>query len=345
VLSLALSPSSQPVRASPPIAPGNMSAVDAMAVLGLHPGFSAEQLQKQYYRMALRHHPDKAGGSVAMMQKVTAARDVLARIVQHPEPSVDIHRSATPPPSVLEIAQVTQWAKEFLARLRAVPKQHRHRGCAMGLYTRIHDIAMNPLMAAMVALGDSCVQLMVRHLHVRMQASEPLDWTSCGFKYLSYQGYDIDGLRVIDYGNREYLAVMEFWSLSSPDMLKHLGSLQEVWPTYLDLWRMDKTSAHIERLADVVEIIIGAVREEPWFRCVTAHYRPLPAFFNLLVALCRLVQHLDARLHSGYLKHKREVLPKFTSMDESEFCQCWSNSRYPQGLLLFGLIQACVQNA
>merc|ERR1711948_48736 len=77
---------------------------------------------------------------------------------------------------------------------------------------------------------------------------------------------------------------------------------------------MDKTSAHIERLADVVEIIIGAVREEPWFRCVTAHYRPLPAFFNLLVALCRLVQHLDARLHSGYLKHKREVLPMLVEL-------------------------------
>ena len=313
----------------------------AMDVLCLHRDFTAEQLRKQYYRMALLHHPDKRGGSDTKMKEVTAAHELLAAWIQQPEPQVDIQSSPTPVPST---AQPTQWAKEFLDRLHDVPRQHLHRQSAMKLYHDIHKIATDPRMAALKAMGDGCVHLMVLYVNARREASMPAGWTSCGFKFLSYRGYDVDRLRVIDYGNREYLAVLQFWSLASPNMKEHLGSLQEVWPTYFDLWRENKTGAHIERLADVVEIIIAAVRDEKWFQSVTKKYRPLPEFYNLLVAVCRLVQHLDARLHSGYLKHKREMLPKFKSMQECEFCKCWSDSRFPQGLLLYSLFEASVQN-
>ena len=68
-----------------------------------------------------------------------------------------------------------------------------------------------------------------------------LCWEDCGFTHLSYQGYDAIGhLRAADYGNYEYLAVLEFWSLLEPKIWESLNSMRDAWPTLLDLWRVAK---------------------------------------------------------------------------------------------------------
>ena len=173
-------------------------------------------------------------------------------------------------------------------------------------------------------------------------------WQACGIKYLSDQGYDVDGLRIIDYGNCEYLAMVECWALRKPSIWAGLNKLRPAWPTYLDLWYVDKTTAHIIRLADIVEIIMGAARAEPWFAAIHTQEPVtgiLPQLFELICSTGKLVQNLNARLFTGYLKHKRERVQQFHSLDNLEFSRRWSNTQSGKGLLLFGLLEASLQDA
>ena len=48
-------------------------------------------------------------------------------------------------------------------------------------------------------------------------------------------------LRAVDYGNYEYLAVLEFWSLLEPKIGESLNSMRDAWPTLLDLWNAAQT--------------------------------------------------------------------------------------------------------
>lgn len=58
----------------------NVSYDDALKILGLQGGFSADELKTAYKKAAIANHPDK-GGSVVMMQKVNGAHDTLKRAV------------------------------------------------------------------------------------------------------------------------------------------------------------------------------------------------------------------------------------------------------------------------
>ena len=68
----------------------------------------------------------------------------------------------------------------------------------------------------------------------------------------------VDGLRIIDYGNKEYYALLQFWVLAQPAMHDALNRLRSQWPTFMDVWRPQPSIRHVERLADVVEIIFAA---------------------------------------------------------------------------------------
>ena len=105
-----------------------------------------------------------------------------------------------------------------------------------------------------------------------------------------------------------------------------------------------KPERHVERLADIVEIVMGALRAEAWFRdCIGEERLILPLLFDLHVLTCRLVQQLDARLATGYLKWKRKRLNQFDV--PCTFSQLWIATRrrepgVSQGLLLCGLLRA-----
>ena len=108
----------------------------------------------------------------------------------------------------------------------------------------------------------------------------------------------------------------------------------------MDLWAENKTNGHVEQLADVVEIVMGALRGEEWFEQLFKKHHDLPKLFNVLVDICRLVQQLDARLLTGVLKHSHyERIPKFPRLAKLDFVQRWSDIE-SKGLLLFGLLDA-----
>ena len=121
--------------------------------------------------------------------------------------------------------------------------------------------------------------------------------------------------------------------------------MRSIWPTYLDLWHREKSPAHIERLADVVEIIMGAFRGEVFFNQVSdaVETAALPRFFDVFIRVCRLVHHLDARLRTSYLKYKREHVCKLDFLSELEFSTEWTSGSSSKGLLLHGLLHAALQ--
>jgi hypothetical protein len=63
---------------SPPRPPGQkrMSPEEALAVLGLKPGASKDEIQTAYKRLMQKVHPD-AGGSSALAAQINEARDIL----------------------------------------------------------------------------------------------------------------------------------------------------------------------------------------------------------------------------------------------------------------------------
>ena len=111
------------------------------------------------------------------------------------------------------------------------------------------------------------------------------------------------------------------------------------WPTFLDVWSAKKTVRHVERLADIVEIVMAALRGDEWFKQIwQTEPKDLPGLFNLHVSLCRLVQQLNARLSTEYLKYKRERLHKFKVA--GRFSELWRDGEVSKGLLLFGFVRA-----
>ena len=168
---------------------------------------------------------------------------------------------------------------------------------------QIKQIALDCGWNSLLEFALDCVQQLARSTGQQC-ASGVLSWEAAGFKYLSYQGYDVIGhLYAVDYGNYEYLAVLEFWSLREPKIWESLNSMRDAWPTLLDLWHVANTEQHDERVADIVEIVMGALRGEDWFHdCIGE--KCLPNLFVLRVALCKLVQLLNARLVTEYLKYK-----------------------------------------
>jgi hypothetical protein len=67
-----------------------MTTSDALKVLKLTPHFTPDQLKDAYKKAAIANHPDK-GGSVAKMQQINVARDILANSGHdsHEEPRKD----------------------------------------------------------------------------------------------------------------------------------------------------------------------------------------------------------------------------------------------------------------
>ena len=73
-------------------------------------------------------------------------------------------------------------------------------------------------------------------------------------------------MRIIDYGNKEYVAILQLFAMMNPsEFSAHLEPMRENWPAHMDLWADHKTNAHWERLADITECIMGALRAEEWF--------------------------------------------------------------------------------
>ena len=146
-----------------------MAAVaDALELLGLYMPFTFNQLRKQYYRCALRAHPDK-GGDERMMQKIVAAKDLLANFVENPSSTAMDYRAEyyadpSPCPSATDKEEAIMHGYEFLQEFRDTPKDSPHRRSAMNLWHCIHNASHNPMLKDLLLFGAQCVWMLADNL-------------------------------------------------------------------------------------------------------------------------------------------------------------------------------------
>ncbi len=343
----------------------------AMNILGLQPAFTESELRHQYHRCALRHHPDR-GGDTYMMQLVVWAHEFLRFVLTTPEAQTTPQAQApstynagpstynagpstynagpstydigppSPAPSVEASGAALIAARDFIEALGREPRGSSHRGAMRSLLSEIRRVMGDARLPQVITYSGGCLELMATYARQTL-AFAATSWVDIGFKELSRTGYDLHQNRVIDYGNWEYLTVLEFFALCNPDVQTHLNTLREGWPTYMDLWPWHKSEGHVEQLADVIECIMGGLRGEPWFSSVP---RPdnmtLPEMFQTFTALCKLVHRLDGLLRTGRLKYLNNYLCKLAPVQAMEFTSGWINAQCPlQGLLLFALFRTC----
>ena len=136
----------------------------------------------------------------------------------------------------------------------------------------IKQVRTNPLWAGLIDYFAGCLEVLARWTNRAIAAHGAKSWETIGFKALSHKGVDVRKNRNVDYGNAEYLAVLQLLALRDTRVWVYLKMMRQAWPTYMDLWAPNKTNAHVEQLADVVEIVMAALRGEACFAEI--HHEP-----------------------------------------------------------------------
>ena len=147
----------------------------------------------------------------------------------------------------------------------------------------------------------------------------------CHWKSVSMEGYDIYQNRVVDYGNKEYYLLLGYIRRKSEyfhSCLVWLGDyhFETLHP------KAELTTHSIEMQADIIEICMAAFRGNPDFLDVLPIGR-LPELHAKLVAVCRVIQSLDAIIRTGYLKWKEDRVWKLSQIRpdllDHPFVQSW----------------------
>ena len=302
-----------------------------------------------------------------MMQNLTNAKEFLEKHLASatstqpapPPKPPPVSPRPSPEPSPLRIADARELALKFKVYLELFG---RKTPSANNLLTLMRKAANSDHFEVLMDFAQRCVEFLAdENERWILENGEQPSWEAIGFKQLSFEGFDVRGLRIIDYGNREYEAILELFALHRRELWNALIRLQKSWPT-LDLWAKTPSQAATERKADVVEIIMGALRGNSFFEPVwrqvidEAHCR-LPELFVEFVRICKLVQYLDALLCTGYLKHKMERLEQLhvlggIRIKQLDFCCEWcgnqltepqgvaARTRARKGLLLYALLNS-----
>ena len=174
-------------------------------------------------------------------------------------------------------------------------------------------------------------------------------WT-CRWKPTSHAGYDcrLGGMQIVDYGNMEYAAVLQFLYLQDPECKEYIDYLAKYWKSL----RPDSPpfSTHsVEMQGDVVEVCLAALRGHDWFQMddlITKQNKTLPVLFQEVLNLCQLVQLIDASFHRGYIKRneqKVDVLTKDEAFKEDGLIAAWliDDAYHQRGYVLRALLNSC----
>ena len=329
-----------------------MTVSEARRILGVQPDASASAVNKAYRASALRNHPDK-GGDEEVMKLVGHAYQLLtgrastaassSAAAQHPNPAANrwtraqhTVSKASPAPCYADREEALAQAEDFLRRLsqskRAEMKAFRN--------SWIKRVITNPLWPGLIEYFVRCLEVLAGWTNRAIAAHGVQSWEAIGFKELSHKGFDVRrNNQKVDYGNAEYLAVLQFLALADTRVWVYLKMMRRAWPTYMDLWAPNKTNAHVEQLADVVEIVIAALRGESYFAEVV-HEISLRDLLPVLTSVCQLVHHFNGHLCTGECKYNGDRLLNMTRhLPPMLFITNW-NDYANRGLLLYSIFKA-----
>ena len=217
-----------------------MTLERALETLCLHDSdLCLHSVKQQYYRLARKVHPDK-GGSNEMMQNLTNAKEFLEKYVASatstqpapPPKPPPVSPRPSPSPSPLRIADARELALKFKVYLELFGSK---TSSACNLLPMMRDAANSNLFEVLMDFAQRCVEFLAAENErwIQENGRQP-SWDAIGFKQLSFDGFDVQGLRIIDYGNKEYEAILELFALHRPELWKALIRLQKSWPN-LDL--------------------------------------------------------------------------------------------------------------
>ena len=187
-----------------------MTLERALETLCLHESdLCSHSLKQQYYRLARKLHPDK-GGSNEKMQNLTNGKEFLEKYLasatsRQPAPPPKpppVSPRPSPSPSPLRIADARELALKFKVYLELFGGK---TPSACNLLPMMRDAANSKLFRVLMDFAQRCVEFLAAENErwIQENGRQP-SWEAIGFKQLSNEGFDVQGFRIIDYGNREY---------------------------------------------------------------------------------------------------------------------------------------------
>ena len=132
-----------------------------------------------------------------------------------------------------------------------------------------------------------------------------LSWET-RWKGVSKMGYDIIRHRVIDYGNKEYNAILQFLYLQDSFCREAIDFLVEYWSSLHPLQEVHYSNDGVEKKGDVIEICLAALRGHTDFDMSRA---------------------LDHSMQSSDL-----VLVCVWAMSTRAICRCFCGTRFRQSI-------------
>jgi len=117
----------------------------------------------------------------------------------------------------------------------------------------------------------------------------------------TFEGYDVHKNRVVDYGNRQYRAVLHLWCYYCPDIVHHCERAATAFEALNTQWRDSNTV--LDRQGDIIEIMLALCRaHDCWnLRRLKTNRQWMDAYIELL-QLCRSVDYLFCHATQGKLK-------------------------------------------
>ena len=229
-------------------------------------------------------------------------------------------------------------ASAFMDVLAAVRRGHELHGDIGELKACIHRCRNRHCLQEAVNLCSRVTDRMAQHYLEQYAMGQQQSWTSA-FKELSHLGFDIRKGRIVDYGNYEYIAILQSFALMDHKIMDHLAELGRGWE--LDLWRVPKSDSPVEKLGDVIECFFAHLRGDGW-TCLIRDIEELPQMLDFFTGLCQLVQRLNGHFCTGWLKYKEEYITHMTKKLPCDFVSAWCTG-YQQhkeccGLLLWSLL-------
>ena len=244
-------------------------------------------------------------------------------------------------------AVVSAFTKRSMAALAiaviSCPKRHRMRPAFGEIKAAARRCA---------GFGDiaDVFEVFVQNLveHTIRNASESS--FSALWKASSRRGYRVsrNGLRTVDYGNREYKTFLLAMATLRPNVGVLLARVSEKVPSLHPLHEDTETS--LLNTGDIVEVFFSGLRGDRmlWLEYLVEDPTQLPALLNVFESMMQLIHLLDALLTGRvkYRAHQRSTNQSLRRINGAEypgladFMSDWSAETATRGIIFADFLQA-----
>ena len=134
-----------------------------------------------------------------------------------------------------------------------------------------------------------------------LETQQPSCWKTSGLKDMSFKGYDVrnGGFRLIDYGNFSYAVFAYMMMQLDGDVRFGFERLARFYSSLAPDAMV--TSFSTERVGDIIEVFMAALRGEPAYRDETISGASLVALNQTFLDIMRAMDEMQAYLKTGQI--------------------------------------------